>query len=189
MILKMKKDHEDKNHHEIQNNSVFGPVKQEVQKYYDDPEYFYQMINSYKSCEDSKNQIWQYGLKFSMHPQAIMKGIIDTLGELDTTFVVKSPNYRIKCFHKIHRKVTLSNQIEIEKFNQEPAEGDGLEAVQNLKNDKFPTTELIFIIQLYAFPNKIDHIVDIQRTKGHTIVFLEFCHKFTNFLNRNLHKL
>jgi len=167
------------------NGAIFTKVKHEVEKFYEDPEYFNEVVNSYKTVEASGYQAWQYGLRFSMHPQGIMEGIIKTLNDLDTTFVVKSPNYRIKCFHKIHKKITHSSQIDIE-YEKDFGDGEVGDHTTNTKGDKFTTNELIFIIQIYSIPGRLDHVVDIQRTKGHTIVFLEFCHKFSTYLHKKL---
>ena len=53
-------------------------------KYYDDPEYYKEINSTLKVLEAPKDHSWEFGLKYSMNPQAIMKGIIETLGELDT---------------------------------------------------------------------------------------------------------
>ena len=99
-----------------------------------------------------------------MNPQAIMKGIIETLGELDTvssrqfmikfnlfhqTFVVKSPNFRIKCFRKIGRKTSQNSDIDIEMYDKDGQDGETVDQA-NPKNDKFTTNELIFALQIYA---------------------------------------
>ena len=66
------------------------------------------------------------------------------------TFIVKSPNFRIKCFRKIERKFSHNSDIDIEMYDKDGQDAETVDQANNPKNDKFTTKELIFALQIYA---------------------------------------
>lgn len=65
-----------------------------------------------KLATDFEN--WHFGLRFEKKPTLIMKGVLESLLQLETTYVVKSPSFKIKCFHKIHKSSTLNGAYDME---------------------------------------------------------------------------
>jgi len=128
------------------------------------------------------DEVWHYGLRYKLPANVIMAGITETLVELDTTYIIKIPGFRIKCYNKMHKSNFGTQRIEIESAD-EPVERCFF---NTSKHDKYSRTELVFIVQIYMIESKREYMVDIQRVRGHTILFLQYCQKFMNVLNRNL---
>jgi len=144
-------------------------------------------IDNHEESAFEVNDVWHYGARLAFEPQVIMEGITETLIELNTTYVIKSPNYRIKCFHKLHKTNMGIQTIEIEE-NEPVATPQDLNNKQgHLKEDKYTKNELVFIIQIYALPNSKEYVLDIQRTKGHTLLFLVYSQKLMNILKKKLY--
>lgn len=43
---------------------------------------------------------WTYGKVYSISARLLMSNIYEALGKNDTFIIIKSPDYRIKCFYK-----------------------------------------------------------------------------------------
>jgi len=158
--------------------SLMGIVKEVLEK-----KTFHTEIQG--EVETNYNDGWHYGTKLELEPQIIMEGITETLLELDTTYVIKSPNYRIKCFHKLHRASVGIQAIESDNVDSAAGNGNGINPPPAA--DKFTKNELVFVVQIYSVPNSKEYVVDLQRTKGHTIIFLEYCQKLMNILKKKLY--
>lgn len=183
LASKLKQISADEAHTQVQVNgfSLLGVVKQilEEKTFVPDKD---------GEVQPSPNEVWHYGARLALEPQIIMEGITESLTELDTTYIIKAPSYRIKCFHKLHKTNMGVQTIEIENtepvFHQHQDPNPNHHATS--KHDKYTKNELVFIVQIYAIPNSKEYVVDIQRTKGHTILFLEYCQKFMNILKKKL---
>lgn len=109
--------------------------------------------------EVMSDQNWHYGVRLSLEPHVIMEGITESLLELDTveillfefeliilqTYKIKSPNYRIKCSHKLHKSAVGIQTIEMEE-----EENTNTKDLMHSKSDKFTKNELVFIVQIYT---------------------------------------
>lgn len=136
---------------------------------------------------------WHYGLRYKYPPKLLMACAVDTLLELNTTYMIKSSNFKIKCFHHIYRDfpafspenpfkqingVYVNRDVNYPKFNMPPPQPS---------QEKFPKDELAFNLKVYTLSKEDDeYVVDVQRTRGHSIVFLNYCQKFVQLLHKNL---
>lgn len=118
--------------------------------------------------QDHDQGSWQYGLIFSAQPQLIMKVVAEVLGELDTvtyiiyqrfitefavfaqTFVVKSAEYKIKCFHRLHKRIYEGSGSAIYDLSAPPPTHPDKNA--QMKENKFSMTEINFNLQIYKVP-------------------------------------
>lgn len=146
-------------------------------------------------------QKWHYGLKIKGKPRAIMGCILDVLPQLHTAYETEVSEYKVKCFYNVCKSTVSScTDQSFEDVNTTTAstnstsiysEASDFNKSENgsimVKDDHFKKNALIFDIRIYSLGTPSgDHIVDIQRTSGHSIVFLEYCQKFIQFLLKEL---
>lgn len=137
-----------------------------------------------------------------MPAKNLMNCIYDGLADLNTEIKPKSNDYHIKCFVKTKRKASYYykpelEEININKFEQENILKKAKEKSHDdtkKKENKYSKSELTFHIQIYSLSQysglKNEYLLDIRLSRGHPLVFLDYCKKFLSVLHNktNLHK-
>jgi len=127
---------------------------------------------------------WHYGLKLEASPKILMNCVVETLLELNTTYISKSSSYKITCFHHIYKKDFSALPPEPHYPNGKNPNGPVQPPV-----DKFAKDELAFSVRIFLLDKETgQYVVDINRTRGHTIVFLDYCQKFVQALCKNVRR-
>jgi len=127
---------------------------------------------------------WHYGLKLEASPKILMNCVVETLLELNTTYISKSSSYKITCFHHIYKK-------DFSALPPEPHYPNGKNPMGPVQPpvDKFAKDELAFSVRIFLLDKETgQYVVDINRTRGHTIVFLDYCQKFVQALCKNVRR-
>ncbi len=143
------------------NQLYFGPVKDYLDLYQREINQYYESLLSAGFAKD-----WVYGIRLPFPADESFNKAIQVLLKLNVAFVIKSSSYHLKC-----------------TFN--PA-GDVNGAEQMLVEEPESSTDspiLQFSIQLYKITPK-EHLVDIKRSSGNTMMFLDFSAKFKKLLGR-----
>jgi len=123
---------------------------------------------------------WHYGLRYEYPPHILMACVVETLLELNTTYIKKSSSYKISCFHHIYKKDFPMLPLE-PHIPTKPGAGPMV--------DKFAKDELAFNVRIFLMEKgSKEYIIDIQRTRGHSIMFLDYCQKFVQAIHKNLLK-
>ncbi|CAD8167657.1 unnamed protein product [Paramecium octaurelia] len=170
---------------------------------------------SFNNCllnEIQKPQPYDYGkelpkdimaIVYPYQARQIVNAIYTCLEKFNTVIKIKSPDYKLKCYHKNLIKMTKYNSS-MELFNEFQKEVEETGSKNDLasltfkddgkkpkvKENKYSAKEIIFNIQIYKMPtNNNDHMIDFQLCRGHPVVFMDFCNKVIALLNQHFNQI
>ena len=139
------------------NQLYFGPVKDYLDLYQQDINKYYQSLLSEGYVKE-----YVYGVKLNGTAEECFSKLIQVLPKLNVSFVIKSSSFLLRCRYNAEGgELTSSDQMHEENLTNSPI--------------------LEFFIQLYKINPKL-HLVDIKRSSGNPITFLEHCSKIRKLL-------
>ena len=134
------------------NQLYFGPVKDYLDLYQQDINKYYQSLLSEGYSKD-----YVYGVKLNGTAEECLLKLIQVLPKLNAAFVIKSSSFCLKCHYN--------------------PEGGELATTEHMHEENLSNSPVLeFFIQLYKINPKL-HLVDIKRSSGNPVTFLEFCSK------------
>jgi len=145
------------------NQLYFGPVKDYLDLYQKEINKYYESLFNEGLSKD-----WFYGIRLNLTAEDCLSKIIGIFTKINVAFVIKSSSYNLKCHFNPSGDNSISDQM-----SQEDTASESLES-----------PILQFSVQLYKIHPK-QHLVDIRRSDGNPLVFLDFCSKLRKLLLHN----
>lgn len=139
------------------NQLYFGPVKDYLDLYQIEINKYYESLLAEGYTKD-----YNYGVRVNGTAEECFSKIIQVLSKVNVTFVIRSSSYNLKCHYNTNGGEAVSpEQMAEENLTDSPI--------------------LQFSIQLYRINPKV-HLVDLKRSSGNPISFLDFSSKIRELL-------
>lgn len=140
----------------------FGPVKDYLDLYQREINKYYESL-----LQEGFEKKWQYGVRLPGDAEEAFSRVIQTLAKIPfVSFVIKSSSYNLKCNFNPTGEELPGEETMTAEVEGEPESDPSL---------------LQFSVQLFRVEPKL-HLVDVKRSSGSPLSFLDFCATFRRML-------
>ena len=164
-LLKDSADRELRNQNQDPNNAhFFGPLKDTVEAEIDNLGSLYMDVINRKDKSVQGN--WKYGLTFEVDAKECINCLMEVLTKFRITYIIKSTTFHLRCTYDLNKEVGSSRDM--------------------VEEEDAPKEEVIlFTTQIYKINPNL-HMIDIKRSEGGVIMFLDLVSKIKNELCKKM---
>lgn len=154
---------------EQQTPHFFGPLKDTVEK---ELEHLDSLYMDVIQSQDRGEGSWKYGLTFEAEAKECMNALLETLTKLRIAYNIKSASFNLKCTYDLSDMNSLSK---------------GEMAEENLE-EELKESAISFTVQVYRVAPNV-HMIDIKRSEGGVLLFLDLVHNIREEMRSRLQLL